>query len=858
MIYRDLKTSIPLTILGISLTLFSVAQNPIIQTNYTADPAPMVHNGTVYLYTTHDEDITVNNFFTMNNWMCYSSTDMVNWTDHGVILSYTDFTWSRGDAWAGQCIHRNGKFYFFVPVNQKNGGTAIGVAVSDSPTGPFKDALNTPFLTGNGYIDPTVFIDDDGQAYLYWGNPDLFYVKLNEDMVSYDKTVGVVKVPLTVEGFGPRTNTDRATSYEEGPWLYKRSNRYYLLYPGGPVPEHLAYSTSTSPTGPWSYGGKIMNTIANKGAFTNHPGLIDYKGKSYLFYHNAALAGGGGYKRSVCIDELKFNENGSIPLITPSTGIQTAAENLNPYQWNQAETIAWEEGIETTKTENGIYAANIDNNDYIKVRSVDFGTDGASAIMVSVACDTRAGVSKGGKIEIRLDNTTGTLVGSVPVSYTGGADVWMEEWANITGATGIHDVYFVFKGESTGNLFLFDKWKFVKKTASNQLLAINTSVDSYKIDTIQGKKTATIQTFALYADGTKKEITSGLGFEFDAEKVVILSGNTITGVGYGEVTVHVSYNGFSDKLKLIVKNLDSELSVKKLDASQLQFELLPGATAPIEFTATFADGHTELVTSKVTISNPSANIATISNGLVTAKAKGTTTIKASYKGKLGEAQTVSIEVNVVNRSPFVRNEAEDFSEQSGIQTEDCTDTDGGKNIGFVENGDWIRINALDFDKGAINFTARAASGSGGGKIELRTDSRAGKLVGTCTINGTGGWQSWLTKTCDVSDLSGVHDLYLLFTGGTGYLFNLNWWTFKAKTSSAKWSEKQAIIIETRHNEKYLNGLYPTDLVTLYTISGQKIKTTKATSESIKLEGAKGLVIVEINRGRKKQVLKTVL
>ena len=115
-------------------------------------------------------------------------------------LSYTTFSWAKGDAWAGQCIPRNGKFYYYVPVNQKSGGMAIGVAVSDSPTGPFKDALGHPLAsTGTGDIDPTVFIDDDGQAYLYWGNPNLFYVKLNQDMISYSGNI--VKVPLTTAGF---------------------------------------------------------------------------------------------------------------------------------------------------------------------------------------------------------------------------------------------------------------------------------------------------------------------------------------------------------------------------------------------------------------------------------------------------------------------------------------------------------------------------------------------------------------------------------------------------------------------------------------------------------------------------------
>ncbi|HSC36921.1 MAG TPA: family 43 glycosylhydrolase, partial [Chitinophagaceae bacterium] len=175
------------------------AQNPIIQTIYTADPAPMVYKDTLFLYTGHDEDSST--WFTMKDWHVYSTTDMVNWVDRGSPLSLKTFTWATKDSWAGQCIYRNGKFYWYVPVNTKN-GMSIGVAVSDKPAGVFTDALGKPLVTGGwGYIDPTVFIDDDGQAYLYWGNPNLYYVKLNEDMVSYDQRVGIVKVPLTGEGF---------------------------------------------------------------------------------------------------------------------------------------------------------------------------------------------------------------------------------------------------------------------------------------------------------------------------------------------------------------------------------------------------------------------------------------------------------------------------------------------------------------------------------------------------------------------------------------------------------------------------------------------------------------------------------
>jgi hypothetical protein len=432
----------------------SRADNPIVQTNYTADPAPMVYDGRLYVYTGHDEDATVNNFFTMNEWRVYSSSDVVNWTDHGSPLRYSNFSWAKGDAWAGQCIPRNGKFYYYVPMTQKNGAMAIGVAVSNSPIGPFTDALGKPLVsTGTGDIDPTVFIDDDGQAYLYWGNPNLWYVKLNADMIS---TMGSpVQVTLTTAGFGTRKDTSRATSYEEGPWFYKREGRYYLVYPANGIPEQISYSTSTGPTGPWTFRSVIMP--ASGASFTNHQGIIDFNGSSYFFYHNGALPGGGGYKRSVAVERFTYNADGTIPTIGMSTGGPPSNGNLNPYVTTEAETIAWESGIETEVcSEGGMNVTSINNGDYIKVKAVNFGTG-------AVSFDARvASASSGGSIELRLDSQTGTLVGTCAVSGTGGATTWATKSCTVSGATGIHDLFLKFTGGS-GELFKFNWWKFTPR-----------------------------------------------------------------------------------------------------------------------------------------------------------------------------------------------------------------------------------------------------------------------------------------------------------------------------------------------------------------------------------------------------------
>ena len=231
-----------------------------------------------------------------------------------------------------------------------------------------------------------------------------------------------------------------------------------MLYPAGGVPEHFAYSTSTSATGPWIYGDTIMHVIKEGGAFTNHPGYIEFKGKSYLFYHNGALPGGGGFKRSVCIEPFKFNADGSIPLISPTKeGVIESASYLNPYKRVEAETIAWEEGIEIAQDKKtGVYVTDIHNGDYIKVRSIDF-MKGSKTFEACVASSTQ-----GGSIEIHFDSPSGTLLGTCKVKSTGGDTIWTVQSCKVNKMTGVHDIYFVFKG-GEGNLFNFNWWTFKTK-----------------------------------------------------------------------------------------------------------------------------------------------------------------------------------------------------------------------------------------------------------------------------------------------------------------------------------------------------------------------------------------------------------
>ncbi|SFF70249.1 Glycosyl hydrolases family 43 [Salegentibacter agarivorans] len=301
-----------LALVGLGVMLapqLTKAQNPIITDVFTADPAPLVYDDTVYLYTSHDTASVSSTNYEMKDWLVFSSTDMKNWKNHGPKLSPKDFSWATGDAYAAEVAERDGKFYFYVSTFHKdddrsNGGAAIGVAVADSPLGPFKDAKGEALIynemtTDNPHgwddIDPSVFVDDDGQAYMYWGNGSLKMVKLKDNMIELDGEIHY---------YNPK-------NFIEGPWVYKRKGLYYLVYASkGEERERVEYATSDSPEGPWEYRGILADSAPN--SFTIHPGIIEYKGKDYFFYHNGVLPTGGSYRRSITVDYMYYNEDGTI------------------------------------------------------------------------------------------------------------------------------------------------------------------------------------------------------------------------------------------------------------------------------------------------------------------------------------------------------------------------------------------------------------------------------------------------------------------------------------------------------------------------------------------------------------------
>ena len=463
------KTLMALGLLSASSAMCH-AQNPFVQTWCTSDPAPLVVGDRMYVYTGHDEDGA--DFFWMQEWRVYSTDDMVNWTDHGSPLALESFGWADDRAWAAQTIERNGKFYWYICAHSRiSNGMAIGVAVSDSPTGPFRDAIGKPLFENGSWdhIDPTVMIDDDGQAWLMWGNPRVYYLKLNEDMISYSGELG--RIDMTEEAFGSPAMNERVRgkqykdSYTEGPWLMKlrggdnekmrNPNRYALLYAAGGVPEHISYSTAPSPAGPWTYAGQIM-PLSDTGSFTNHCGVADFKGHSYFFYHTGKLPGGGGFGRSVAVEEFKYNADGSFPTILPTDeGVKPIA-TFNPFRRVEAETMAFSRGVKTEQNDQvGVYVTDIHNGDYIKLQNVEFGNKIPRTFTVRVASGLR-----GGAIDLRIDSLGGESLVRIDVPGTGGWEQWRTITADLTKRVeGVHDVYLQFTGRKGPKLFNFDWWE---------------------------------------------------------------------------------------------------------------------------------------------------------------------------------------------------------------------------------------------------------------------------------------------------------------------------------------------------------------------------------------------------------------
>jgi beta-xylosidase len=400
-----------LIILGSFLIFFGThlfAQNPIIRDQFTADPSARVFEGKVYLYSSHD--ILANEsrgrvgWFCMEDYHVFSSDNLTNWVDHGVIVSQDKVPWVNSKSyamWAPDCIYRNGKYYFYFPAPAKDTsygrGFFIGVAVSDKPNGPFTPQPK-PIENVRG-IDPNVFIDKDGQAYLYWAARNIYVAKLKENMLE------LASEPKVIEGLPDK-------GLKEGPYLFERKGIYYLTYPHVPdSTERLEYAIADNPLGPFKITGVIMDE--KPGCWTNHQSIIEYKSQWYLFYHHNDLSPHFDKNRSVRIDSLFFNEEGTIRKVIPTlrgVGITDVSEEIQIDRYSlKSNKGASVEFLDTLNTFGGWKTILDTAKAWIQYDGVDFGSNKLNSVNIRVRA------KMGGILQLRLDKVDGPVIAKVKI-----------------------------------------------------------------------------------------------------------------------------------------------------------------------------------------------------------------------------------------------------------------------------------------------------------------------------------------------------------------------------------------------------------------------------------------------------------
>ena len=429
-----------LLITALSLLLENtIAQNPIIRDQFTADPTARVFNGRVYVFPSHDIPAKPGRgrvgWFCMEDYHVFSSSNLTDWTDHGVIVSQNKVNWvdsASFSMWAPDCIEKNGKYYFYFPANMKAGsgrGSSIGVAIADNPTGPYTPQPE-PIKNVRG-IDPNLFFDKDGQVYMYWAMGNISVAKLKDNMLELASEPQVI-------GELPRQGL------KEGPFLFERNGIYYMTYPHVQNKiERLEYAMGDNPLGPFKVTGVIMDESPT-GCWTNHHSIIEFNNQWYLFYHHNDLSPKFDKNRSIRVDSLFFNEDGTIRKVIPTlrgVGLTEATKEIQVDRYGRISdkdaSIAFLDSLNTFKGWKTILG---DKNAWVQYNAVDFGNKKLKSVKI------KALSQNGGFLQIHLDRADGALLAEVRIPE--GLDWKMVNSRVAKYQTGIHDLIVVLKGNN--------------------------------------------------------------------------------------------------------------------------------------------------------------------------------------------------------------------------------------------------------------------------------------------------------------------------------------------------------------------------------------------------------------------------
>ena len=406
------------------------ADNPLLMNAFAADPTARAFEGKIYLYPSHDiQPPNGRRGFCMEDYHSYSSANLMDWEDHGVIVTQTNVPWVNPNygMWAPDCVFKNGKYYFYFPANSKDAATRrqgvqkVGVAVAERPFGPFIPETN--YIPGiPPSIDPCVLLDPkDGSAYLFYSMNAIFVAKLKDNLLE------LATEPLRITNLPPQ-------GLVEGPFAFERNSNYYLTFPHAIGRERIEYAMADNPLGPYTMKGVIMDQNAR--CWTIHHSIVEYQGRWYLFYHDNDLSPRDDARRSARADYLSFNEDGTIQKVIPTlrgVGICDARRKIQVDRYSAAS----KEGVavsylDNDRTGEGWKVALTEKDAFVQYDRVEFGTAAYKSVKV------RAQSSTGGAIEVRLDKSDGPLLAKIEIPMSA---EWKEVSANLTtAASGLHNL----------------------------------------------------------------------------------------------------------------------------------------------------------------------------------------------------------------------------------------------------------------------------------------------------------------------------------------------------------------------------------------------------------------------------------
>ena len=712
---------------------FKATSNPIIKHMRTADPSCHVWaDGKLWMYPSHDPDNAGNNYDGMDGYHVFSTEDLVNWTDHGEVLHSRDVAWNgTGSMWAPDCAYKDGKYYLYFPSKINSTSFRTGVAISDKPEGPF--VAEPDFIQGTTGIDPMCFIDDDGQAYLYFGysgNP--FVAKLKDNMIELAEEMRRINIGTNPE------------AYVEGTWIHKYNGKYYMSWSNYKGWEWngkkygALYAVGDSPYGPFEYKGGIKE---NPPGAQDHHSIVEYHGQWYIFYHTGKYDGGNSWKRNVCVDYLYHNPDGTIqevqkynPVNVKIDSVSLVDGNMVPGTFNAAKYYK-----QSGTVKQGTSLGSINNIDEIEYVVDVLGSDPYD---VTLHYDA---VIHNGSVEMYVNNS-------------------LKATATIDGATvkeqiqlykGRHLLKFVFKSESFSEIIVLDS------------ITVNSGFEYFKVTTDAGSG-AEIQPAEVqyYKEATDADysIQGNSGYRVKDVLVDGESKGAVQEYTFSAIDADHNISATFESCETDVKIYTQVGNLESTEETVINAEL--GKTVyitPVTEEGTYFWDGPSVTTTEKDISFP----ADVSH-------KGTYIL--TFTNTSGCTTVHEIEINIV----LTAIQAEDYTDMSGVKKENCLDDLGGQQLGFIQNGDWASYSVNIEKRGMYALSYRVASPSSSGNIEFVSD---GKILKTKNIKNTGGWHAWeTTAPVEIPFEMGQHNVKLNFKGSTGYLFNLNW--FKIEYAGA--------------------------------------------------------------------------